>query len=827
MRNKLTVPVSLLLAMVVAVPLLGQLPAGWTSRDIGSPAGAGNAQYDAATQTWTIRGDGTGIRGQADQFQFVHKTLVGDGELVARVVSLDPPRADWSMAGVMIRVMLTPGSPYIFMGVSANTDTKNHGITFWGREAFDGVAETESTGATGAPLWVKVTRTGNTFAGFSSSDGKEWTQRYSATAAGIPNSIYIGYAVSSEVGGKLVTAVFDMGPVIASNPDPADGERYIRMPLLAWTPGITATAHDVYFGTSPDLDQADYQGRQSLEPAWYYHRPDVIPGMTYYWRIDEVGADGKTIHQGDVWSFTVAPVTAYSPQPWNGLDGVDANADLAWISGIGAISHDIYFGTDRAAVKAGDLGTFKGNQSALTFDPGVLAANTAYYWRIAEHDLAGAVHPGPVWDFTTVGPGLGVRAQYFRGTELAGDPMVTRTEDSIDHDWGSGEVAGGLSDGVSARWTTDLEAPLTETYQLITTSDDGVRLWLDGRRIIDNWTTHGSTDDVATVNLIAGQFYHLRMEWFDNSGGAVARLSWQSPSIPLQPIPAGILQLPGRATDPYPANPSVNVLQTPILHWSASEPAAHHDIYFGLDAEAVAQADSTTAGIYQGRQNAASTTFDPGALEWNKTYYWRVDEVNESAIGSPWKGSLWSFSTADFLVVDDFEIYTDDEGNRLYQTWLDDYAAGGCGSTVGYFAAPFAEQTVVHSGRQSMPLDYNNVCAPHYSQTEQEFAPVQDWTVEDVNTFVLYVRGGVGNDVAPLSVSLQDSAGKLGTIRHPDAAIVQARQWTRWEIPLSEFTTAGVNVARIKKMYIAVGDKTQPAAGGCGMIFIDDIRVIR
>ena len=92
--------------------------------------------------------------------------------------------------------------------------------------------------------------------------------------------------------------------------------------------------------------------------------------------------------------------------------------------------------------------------------------------------------------------------------------MVTRTEDSIDHNWGSGEVAGGLSDSVSARWTADLEAPFTETYQFITTTDDGVRLWLDGRRVINNWTNHGSTDDVAAVDLVAGQFYRVRMEWY-------------------------------------------------------------------------------------------------------------------------------------------------------------------------------------------------------------------------------------------------------------------------------------------------------------------------
>ncbi|NLH43775.1 MAG: hypothetical protein GX448_18200 [Planctomycetes bacterium] len=827
MRNGTMVLFSLLLGAIFSIPLFGQMPAGWTSKDIGSPTAAGSAQYETVTQTWTIRGDGSGIRSTADQFQYTYKALSGDGELVARVVSLDPPLSDWSMAGVMIRVLLTPGSPFLFMGVSANTEGLSHGVTFWGRENFDAAADQVSSGATGAPQWVKVSRTGDTFAASSSPDGQHWTLQYSTTVPGIPKNVYIGYAVTSEVGGKLVTAVFDKGPTQASNPSPSDGAQNVPLPLCSWTPGVTAAFHDIYFGTSPTLGSADYRGRQPLEVAAYFHVPGVTPGTTYYWRVDEVAADGKTTFQGDVWSFTSAPATAYAPQPWNGLDGVDANADLAWSPGVRAASHDVYFGTDKAAVEAGDPSVFKGNQAAMRFDPGVLAANTVYYWRIDERDIEGIVHAGPIWSFTTVGPGIGVQARYFKGVDLAGDPILTAKENSIDHNWGSGEVAGGLKDSVSARWTADLEAPLTETVELITTTDDGVRLWLNGRRVINVWTAHSSADEVARVDLVAGQFYRIKMEWFENSGNAVAQLSWRSPSIARQIIPAGILQLPVHAVDPYPAQASVNAPQTLVLNWSAGESAAQHDVYFGTDAKAVADADPTTAGVYQGRQNAGATTFDPGELEWNKTYYWRVDELNSAEAAGPWTGSVWSFTTADFLVVDDFETYTDDEGQRIYETWLDDFANNVCGSTVGYLDAPFAEQTIVHAGGQSMPLDYNNVCPPHYCQTERELPSVQNWTVNGVKTLVLHVRGKAGNLASPMYVSIQDSAGKLGTVRGTDPAIVQRATWTRWEIPLSEFTAAGVNVAKVRKVIVGVGNPAAPTAGACGLVFIDDIWVVK
>jgi hypothetical protein len=828
MRKELIHPVSLLLVTVTASTLTAQLPAGWTSRDIGSPAAAGNAQYDQATETWTIRGDGTGLRGTADQFQYVYKTLSGDGELAARVVSIDPPLADWSTAGVMIRVLLTPGSPYIFQGISANTDGQNHAITMWGREAFDATADHESTGAMTPPYWVKVKRTGDTFASYSSPDGKEWTQRYSTDAPGIPKSIYIGYAVTSDVGGELITAVFDRGPRTASGPDPADGARNVVTPLLRWTPGITAVAHNVYFGTNPALGDAEFRERLPLTTTTYYHAAGLTPSTTYCWRIDEIGADGTTIYPGDVWHFTSAPATAYAPEPWNGLDGVDVHTSLTWSMGTGAISHDVYFGADKAAVAAGDPGVFRGNHVVPKYEPGPLTLNTTYFWRIDEHDVTGEIHTGEVWSFATTGPGLGVKAQYFRGIDAAGVPVLTRIEDAIDHDWGSSEVVPGLSDGVSAVWTANLEAPFTESYRLITTTDDGVRLWLDGRRLIDNWTNHGSTDDMATVSLVAGQFYLLRMEWYENGGSAVARLSWQSPSIPRRVIPAGPLQLPVRATGPYPAHTSANATHTPLLRWSAGQQATDHDLYFGDDADAVANANTTTAGIYQGRQALDETTFDPGTLEWKKSYYWRVDEVNAAEAHSPWTGALWSFTTADFLVIDDFESYTDDEGNRIYETWLDDWdviVTGGFGAIVGYGEAPFAEQTIVHSGGQSMPLDYNNVGSPYYSEIERQFLHVQDWTVNGVDTLVLHVRGKPGNVAAPLYVRLDDSAGKTATVTHADAGVANATTWVEWKIPLSEF--AGVNAAKIKKIYLGLGDVGGLTPGGHGLIYIDDIRVIK
>jgi len=323
------------------------------------------------------------------------------------------------------------------------------------------------------------------------------------------------------------------------------------------------------------------------------------------------------------------------------------------------------------------------------------------------------------------------------------------------------------------------------------------------------------------------------MEWYDNSGSAAAKLSWQSASIPRQIIPAGPLHPPCRATGPYPANTAVNAPQTPILRWIASASASHHDVYFGDDADVVAEA-TATADVYRGRKARAAVTYDPGVLEWNKTYYWRVDEVNDAGADSPWKGAVWSFTTADFIVVDDFESYTDDSPNRIFQTWLDGFGytepevvqGNGTGSTVGHVDAPFAERSIVHSGRQSLPMDYNNADTPYYSEAERTVA-APNWAVNDLDALWLYVRGVPSNSPANLYVVIEDSAGNSGVAVHPDPQAVRSAQWIAWKIPITEFTAAGVHIWAVKKIYIGVGDRNKPTAGGEGSLYIDDIRVTK
>jgi hypothetical protein len=533
-------------------------------------------------------------------------------------------------------------------------------------------------------------------------------------------------------------------------PSPADGATGVMQPLMQWTSGSSAQWHMIYLGTTPDLGQADFKAKQMQMQTMYYHFAGLQPGVTYYWRIDEMEADNKTVYQGDVWSFTTAPVTAYAPNPRNGDKWIDPNADLSWLAGQNAFTHELYFGTDQAKVAARDAGVFKGSLNVTTFEPGKLAMQTTYYWVVDE--VGTAKQAGEVWSFTTTDGGGGAKGEYFNNMTVAGAPALTRIDPAIDFSWGDpgGPGAPIGTDNFSARWTADLEIAIADTYTFITTSDDGVRLWLGDAMIVDSWVDQGGIDHASKPQKLEPGIYPLRMEYYENLGGAVAQLSWQTPFVARQIIPAGPLQPPVRARAIYPKNNDVNVPQDVTLTWSIGDKAVTHDVYFGTDPAAVAAATPADAGIYQGSQSLDENTFVPGALEWNKTYCWRVDEVNDAAADSPWKGTVWSFTTADFIVVDDFESYVDDVEGRIFQTWIDGWGytepapgnpGNGTGSTVGYTNPPFAEQSIVRGGRQSMPFDYNNIVPPYYSEAERTWDSPQNWKVNGVTDLSLQVHG--------------------------------------------------------------------------------------
>ncbi|MEJ2704964.1 MAG: hypothetical protein P8Z79_21210, partial [Sedimentisphaerales bacterium] len=275
---------------------------------------------------------------------------------------------------------------------------------------------------------------------------------------------------------------------------------------------------------------------------------------------------------------------------------------------------------------------------------------------------------------------------------------------------------------------------------------------------------------------------------------------------------------PGAVGSPKPPHGAVNVKQNKILTWAPATDAASQRVYFGADKAAV-QAAGTGSPEDKGSKDLGSESLDPGLLEWNTSYYWRVDAVD--AANNVSKGPVWTFTTANFLVVDDFEDYTDDDaaGQAIWQSWIDGFGVDENGSQVGYLLPPYAEQSIVHSGSQSMPLAYD--VDQKYSEATMTLVYPKDWTLRGVDTLGLWVKGDWINVPAPMYVELNGGAA----VFHEDPEAPQKDDWTVWLIPLQAFADQGVNLCSVETIAVGFGDKSNLQAGGSGTVYFDDIRL--
>jgi hypothetical protein len=148
----------------------------------------------------------------------------------------------------------------------------------------------------------------------------------------------------------------------------------------------------------------------------------------------------------------------------------------------------------------------------------------------------------------TPGTGSGLSATYYDNRDFTGTTL-TRVDSTINFDWGNGAPAGTMGvDTFSARWTGQVQPQFSETYTFTTRSDDGVRLWVNGQKIIDNWTVHAPTEDNGSIALAAGVKYDIRLEYYEEGFGAQLSLMWSSPSTSKNLIPQSQLYPQSTAT---------------------------------------------------------------------------------------------------------------------------------------------------------------------------------------------------------------------------------------------------------------------------------------
>ncbi len=536
-------------------------------------------------------------------------------------------------------------------------------------------------------------------------------------------------------------------------------------------------------------------------------------------------------------------LTARDPIPEDGTDDVPRDTALSWTPGPFADKHNVYFGTDTDDANNADTDNpmdvlVSQEQAGTTYDPpGLLDFGQTYYWRIDEVNAPpdSTVFKGDLWSFT-VEPFV---------YPIPGD-NITATASSFDRGKGAENTinGSGLSD--------DLHSTITETMWLSLASEPNTawilfefnkiyklnQMWvwnynaesllslyglkevalehsIDGSdwTKMDNVTEFAAapgTDDYAhniTVDFNDAPAKYVRITAIGNQGGNVGFFNQYGLSE------VKFFYVPVNAREPEPATGATDVALDVTLRWRPGREASSHDVYIADNIRAVVDrtADLTTV-------NEAS--YGPLDLNLGTTYYWSVDEVNGLEI---WESDIWSFTTEEYFVLDDFEDYNDFPPDEIWNTWIDGFEDLNNGSTAGYpdpefaFDEHFVETTIVHGGDQSMPYFYDNTTAPK-SEVTRTMTSYRDWTQKSINELSLWYYGDQTNAAEPMYVTLNGSA----RANNDDAAAAQVTDWTEWRIALQDFADQGLDLSDVSTVTIGFGDGSP---GGLGLVFFDDIRL--
>ena len=703
------------------------------------------------------------------------------------------------------------------------------------RIATNSVVQLRSSSAYTVATWVKVQGTLIGFILFHGEGCSAWGSWFLGVGGGE------GDAVRQP--GKLVFGVRQ-----------ANGSDYtsVAAPLAPdkWV-HVAATYDGTTLAFYIDGKQADSvaapQPYDNTNPFYIGGDPGCGGRVWFTGMIDDLRIYDQALSAGDLQEVlgNSGASSKPTPAPW----AVDVAHDvvLGWKSGKFAKTHDVYFGTAFDDVNNATTGSPRGvlasrGQDASTFEPaaaGPLAFNQPYYWRVDEVNAPptqSTVFKGPVWSFTTETYGYPVKPT--KATASSSSNAQMGPEKTID---GSGlDALDQHGTSATQMWLSKKnQSPIWIQYEF----DKAYKLyqmWVwNSNQAVEGSVGFGAKDVTVETSLDGTTWTALAgvPEFADGTGepnythgttvdfaGVQAKFvkltitsNWAGTTKQAGLSEVRFFYVPVKAFSPTPAARATDVAIDSVLNWRPGRQAVRHDVYFGTDPNALALAQTVTSH---------KLTLSSLGAEYGRTYYWKVTEVNDAATPPSWEGDLWSFSTQDFAVVEDFESY-DDACNRVYYAWADGlgYSASsdcgmaastgnGTGSTVGNSSAPYAEPNIVHGGQQSMPFGYDNTSKAS-SEAVHTFGSPQDWTMGGAKILVLFFRGVSDNVPGQLYL-------KINNVRvdyKGNAAALALPMWTQWNVDLASLS--GVNPKAISTLAIGV------SGSGKGELYVDDIRLYR
>ena len=549
---------------------------------------------------------------------------------------------------------------------------------------------------------------------------------------------------------------------------------------------------------------------------------------------------------------------ASQPSPEDGQADVPPEVVLTWTPGEFANKHDVYLGTDfndvNDATPTNDpnyvyMGRFDSN-AYPEFGTVRLDIGRRYFWRVDEVNAPPneAIYKGLVWSFDMEPVTYPISEESIAVTASSyiedGSP-----ENTIN---GSGLVDGLHTVDTTAMWLSDsgepgsvgIEYEFDKAYKLdrmwVWNYNGPIILWKFGIRDVTveysndgyYWTRIDSVSEFAPASSAAGYLCNNTVDFNDVAVKNVrifANSNWSDGLFDQYGLSeVRFMYKPVHAREPGPAEGETDVAVDVTLDWRPGREADRHYIYLSADKQAV------TEGTIPFSNVPGQAGYGPLSLDLESTYYWRVDEVNNNEAIPIWRGEIWSFSTNEYHVVDDFESYNDlnpeEEGsNRVFLTWTDGYDNPTFnGSTMGYTDPDFAndehfvEANIVHGGNQSGPFLYNNTTASYSEVSLPTSATTlgSNWTQGegDFNVLTLWFYGDPNN---PATESLYIKLNDSKVTYNGNAADLSAGQWIQWDINLSDFV--GLNLASVTGL--TVGAERAGAIGSEGILFLDDIRL--
>jgi hypothetical protein len=538
--------------------------------------------------------------------------------------------------------------------------------------------------------------------------------------------------------------------------------------------------------------------------------------------------------------FCPASSAATAPNPANNGQNVASDSTvLSWLSGIDAVSHDLYFGTDYDEVNSSVTPTVSGLTATQYPSSGFMDLDfgETYYWRVDEVDASNNVTKGRIWSFTTADNSVAASSITATASgQLDSSHPITRTIDGsgltdMIHSTIHNEMWLDNASGTSSNHPLGLACKAWAKYEF----DQGyqlsaMRVWNYNQSGYTNRGLRNVRIDYSTDGV---NFTHMGdYEWpmADGTGGYTPpiNLAFDNQTIKAVVITAaetngnwggnyyGFSEVQfalsqNKATFISPVDSLTGAGVNPsnfALEWQGGLDAVSYNVYLSENLEDV---ESGTASVSTGQSESAYPATGTMALEFDTDYYWRVDTVSGETV---YEGDIWAFHTAGSLLIENFSMPEDVE------LWT-------CNKTGDWLS--YEEELRYGSVPGSLKIEYDNSEAPYVTKATHTFDTAQDWAGSGGVAIRLFVTGDSTNYTghSPLFVTItdNDSTPHSATVYNPDPNVCQSMTFRPWDIPLSEFT--GVNMFNVKSISVGVGDGSasgQPS-GDKDTVYFDYIMI--